>query len=363
MTFKRFTFRSLLALLIVSTSAFVVTSCLQQIQDHRFPNPAAFEAAQAPVAAGLLSPIGLAEDAKGRLWVTEAGSGTASPASGQVSVITPTGKVPVITGFLSAESPEGSPEGLNHLAYKDGKLYILHGVEDALYIVDVSTFVPGVTPAIQASTLTKIDIGTFVRGEHPNAPDTPDSNPYGLTFGPNGDLFITDAGGNAIVRRNMTTGQLSIYAKFPDVPNPIFDATDPSTGPPTIDAVPTGIVFDGTDFYVTTLVGYPFPKNLSSIFKVSGSGPAPVTPTVHKNGFSALTDLTFTPGGQLIATEFGFGPPPPAAPTGRIVSGENAATSLLPAVPTPVDILRSDMADTYYVLYYGPGIIVKLNAK
>ncbi|KAA9347130.1 ScyD/ScyE family protein [Larkinella humicola] len=351
MNTRRFTLQSLLALLVVSTLIFGVTSCFKQIQDHQFPNPTTFAAVQGPpVAAGLSSPIGLVEDTKGYLWVTEAGSGTASPASGRVSVITPSGTFTAITGFLSAESPEGSPEGLNHLAYRDGKLYILHGVDDALYIADVSSFVPGVTPPLSASSLTKVDIGTYVRQEHPNAPDPKDSNPYNLTFGPEGDLYITDAGGNAIVRRKKDTGVLSIYAVFPDV-----------VGPFSGDPVPTGIVFDGTKFWVTSLTGAPFIAGIANIYHVMPNGTTG-TVSVYKTGYTGLTDITLTPGGKTIVTEFGFGPPPPAAPTGRIASGDNAAVSLLSAIPTPVDILRSDMADTYYVLYYGPGLIVKLNA-
>ncbi|MGV3556583.1 hypothetical protein [Larkinella arboricola] len=44
------------------------------------------------------------------------------------------------------------------------------------------------------STLPSEDIGTFVRAAYPNAPDAPDSNPYHLTLGPDGDLLIVDAG-------------------------------------------------------------------------------------------------------------------------------------------------------------------------
>ncbi|GAB4024103.1 ScyD/ScyE family protein [Spirosoma gilvum] len=341
----------MLTLLIVSSILAVVISC----QDHRIPSPSGLTAVQGPpFATGLKSPIGLTDDPKGNLWVTEAGSGTVN--NGQVTVITPAGAMyPAITGFVSAISPENSPEGLNHLLYKDGKLYILHGVEEKLYIVDISGFVPGVSAPIPASSLTGIDIGTFVRTARPNAPDAPDSNPYNLTFGPNGDLFITDAGGNAIIRRDKTTGALSVFAIFPDTPNPGFPA---SPGPPTLDPVPTGIVFDGTNFFVTTLIGFPFPAGQAKIYQVAGTGTAPITPSVYKSGFSGLTDLTFTPGGKLLVTEFGF------STTGRVASGEDATKTLFTPAITPVDILLSTaIPDTYYVLYYGPGIIVKMTAN
>jgi len=319
------------------------------VMDHQFPAPMKLEPVQGPpFVAGLKSPIGLAEDLKGNVWVTEAGSGTVN--NGQVSVVTPSGQIyPVITGFPSLMSPENSPEGLNHLLYDKEKLYILHATEDKLYIADVAGFVPGVTPAVDASTLKSEDIGTFVRRAHPNAPDAPDSNPYNLTLGPDGDLFIVDAGGNAIVRRKKTDGSLSIFATFPDVPNPSF----PAVGPPTTDAVPTGIVYNGTNFMVSTLTGFPFPAGLSKIYKVSATG----TVTLYKDGFSGITDLLLTPSGKTLVTEFGFSTP------GRIANGEDPATSLYAPAITPVDILLSNgNPDTYYVLYYGPGLLMKFKA-
>ncbi|MGV3557887.1 ScyD/ScyE family protein [Larkinella arboricola] len=361
MTTSTSTLRWLLTLVIVGSCLFTVTSCQKLLQDHDFPNPMTLTLAPGPpVAAGLMAPIGLAEDSKGYLWVTEAGSGTVN--NGQVSVITPTGTYTAITGFVSAVSPEGSPEGLNHLAYRDGKLYILHGSEDKLYIVDVSGFVPGTSAPIQASSLTGIDLGTTIRGFHTNAPDAPDSNPYDLTFGPDGDLFITDAGANAIIRRDKDNGALSVYAVFPDVPNPTYPGSP--VGPPTIDAVPTGIVFNGTDFLVTTLVGFPFPTHLSAIYKVSGTAAAPVTPMVYQDKFSGLTNIALTPGGKPIVTEFGFSTPSRVA-NGEMDGGNAGGTLFSPGVPpyvTAVDILTSSTANTYYALYYGPGIIVKLTA-
>ena len=349
---KNFTVPSWLSLLVISGLIIGIAAC---VQDHRIPNPVTLAAVQGPpFASGLLSPIGITDDPKGNVWVTEAGSGTIN--NGQVSVITPAGqRFPAITGFVSGISPENSPEGLNHLIYKEGKLYILHGLEDKLYIVDVSNFTPGVSNPIPASSIPGIDIGTFVRNARPNAPDAPDSNPYNLTFGPNGDLFITDAGGNAIVRRNKDTGALSIYAVFPDVPNPTFPSAP--VGPPTIDPVPTGIVFDGTNFLVTTLVGFPFPAGQAKIFQVPGTGTAPVTPTVYRSGFSGLTDIAFSPGGRPIVTEFGFSTP------GRVANGNDAAQALFTPAITPVDIhVSTNNPDTYYVLYYGPGLIMKLTA-
>lgn len=337
----------ILALLIVGGSLAGILSC----QDHAIQNPMTLTASPGPpFATGLKAPLGLAEDPRGNLWVTEAGSGTVN--NGQVSVITPAGvKYPVITGFVSAISPENSPEGLNHLLLKDGKLYILHATEAKLYIADVTGFVPGVTASFPASLLTSYDIGTFVRNAHPNAPDAKNSNPYAMAFGPNGDLFIADAGGNAIIRRNQNTGALSVYAVFPDTPNPT------SMGPPTIDAVPTGLVLSGNNFLVSTLSGFPFPAGAARLMQVSATGTAPVTPTVYQGGFSGLTDVELTAGGQPVVTEFGFGG------TGRVANGNNAATTLFSPAITPVDILRSNTSpNTYYVLYYGPGIIVKLNA-
>lgn len=289
--------------------------------------------------ADLKSPIGLTDDPTGNVWVTEAGNGAGN--GSQVTLITPLGKkYPVITGFVSKMSPENSPEGLNHLLYHEGKLYILHGVDDMLYIADVSKFVPGVTEPIKASSLQGEDIGSFVRDAHPNAPDDKDSNPYNLTFGLNGDLFVVDAGANAVVRRDKKTRALSIYTVFPDEANP----TKPTVGPPTIDAVPTGIVYDGTSFYVSTLVGFPFPAGLSKIYTIDATK-TPVEQTVYKSGFSAITDIIFSPSGKLIVTEFGF------SGAGRIASGEDASQSLLTPAITPVNIMLSTaFADTYYVL-------------
>jgi hypothetical protein len=295
MNIKTTSLSSFLTLLLVGSLFFGVTSCMFQVQDHRFAAPTGLtQVGGAPLAAGLRSPIGIAEDPQGNVWVTEAGSGTVN--NGQVSVVTPSGTFTAISGFTSAISPENSPEGLNHLAYRDGKLYILNGVDEKLFIADVSNFVPGVSAPIPASSLQSFDIGTFVRNAHPNAPDPKDSNPYDLAFGPNGDLFIVDAGANAMIRRNKDSGALSVYAVFPDLVNP-----GAPVGPPMVDAVPTGIVSNGTDFFVSTLTGGPFPAGAATIYRVSGNAAGPVTPVAYKSGFTGMTNITLSPNGLPIA--------------------------------------------------------------
>jgi hypothetical protein len=345
---KNSPFSTLLPVLLIGGVLLAGHGC---IQDHKIENPSKLVAVEGPpFASGLAGAVGLTDDDKGNVWISQVGDGTGT--TGKVSVITPDGTVyTAITGFVSGISPESMPTGLNHLLFRDKKLYILNGVDDKLYIANVAGFVPGVS-SLMASELDVEDIGTYVTDQHPNAPDDKDSNPYNLAFGPNGDLFIADAGANAIVRRDKNTKGLSIYAVFPDYPNPV-------AGEKSIDAVPTGLAFDGSDFYVTTLTGSPFHDGLASIYKVSGSGPVPVTPTVNRSGFSGLTDLTFGPGNKkLIVTEFGF------AGAGRVASGEDAASTLLAGSITPVDIhLSSSLDDTYYVLYYGPGLILKLIAS
>lgn len=80
---------------------------------------------------------------------------------------------------------------------------------------------------------------------------THDSHPYNLTKGADGHIYISDAGANAIIRRE-SAGHYSALAEIPGFANPT------PVGPPQVEAVPTSILFDGHDFLVTTLTGFPF---------------------------------------------------------------------------------------------------------
>lgn len=312
--------------------------------DHDFfPDPDSF--ASEEFASGLMAPIGITQGANGYLWVSEQGDGKGN--TGRVSVITPDGKVwPVITGFQSIISPEQTPSGLTHLSYKDGKLYILHGVLGKLFIADVSDFKPGISKVKDASELENETINLFVLGSSFKV-HKHESNIYNLTWGPNGDLYITDAAANAIIKRQPNKA-LSIFAELPP-----YAAQD---GP--IDFVPTGIVYDGTKFLVTSLTGFPFISGLSMIQQINKNGDV----TLYKSGFTTVVDIVLTPTLKplmLSFAKFAFTPTPGFQPnTGKIVNEDG--TVILDGLMMPTDLERTG-DKSYVVLSMALGKVFKLS--
>ncbi len=337
--FNKSTILLLLMALLLATSCRQLDQFLDEVEPPQL-RPKEF-------VSGLRAPIGIAIDPKGQIWVTEAGSGKND---GKVSLITPDGKVyPAITGFASAISPEGTPDGLNHLAYKDGMLYILHGVDEKLYLADVASFQPGDKP-LTASDLVAEDVGKFVL-DYEFEEDAEDSNLYNLTFGPDGALYIADAGANAIIRRSQS-GKLSVFATFPNLKNPT------SVGPPTINAVPTGIVYDGEKFLVTTLTGFPFPAGKASVYQVNRNGKV----SLYQTGLSTLVDIALAADNRPLVLQVAqFGEQGFAPNTGKIIrTTSKQITVLLEGLNFPTDIERSGL-NSYYVTSLADGKMLRVN--
>ncbi len=319
-----------------------LSSCL----DHRdLPTSPNQLQVQPRFATGLVAPIGLTSDAGGRVWVSEIGSGNND---GAVSVISADGTVSrVITGFPSGIF-DNSPAGLTHLTFHNGLLYVLHGASGRLYTADVSGYSPG-SPPIPAASLTSYDLGTFVN-DYPFAQDTGESNLYNLTVGPDDALYITDAAANAIIRR-ASDGSLSVFATIPGVANPT------PVGPPFVQAVPTGIVFDGGKFLVTTLLGFPFPTGKARIYQIDLAGN--VLP--YRDDFTALVDVALDAANQPVVVEYAqFSPTGFAPATGRVVGWANGQnTPLLTAQNFPTAITRSG-PKTYYLANLVDGVVQKV---
>lgn len=235
----------------------------------------------AVVASGLQAPMGIATDWRGNVWVAE--TGTANN-DGKVVVVQTGGAhggqqgqaVDAIVNLSSIKNAlSGETEGPAHLLFDHATLYILAG--DLLYHADLKSFKPGDAP-IDASALPSEDIGSYVRSLNIVTPN--DSHPYNLIKGPDGAIYIVDAGANALIKR-LGSGNYSVVAKFPDIKNPT------PVGPPMIQSVPTGIIFQNGYFLITTLTGFPFPEGQAVIYKVTMAGDV----SVYRSGFTTLVDI------------------------------------------------------------------------
>lgn len=296
-------------------------------------------------ASGLTNPFGVEVDAQGWVWVAEGGSGNNDS---RLSVVTSKGKVyPVIEGFASVIPPqEPTPVGISHFVINGTTLWILNTVEQRLYWADLASWQPGDAP-LRASDLKSEDIGTFVRNYEFDQ-DTGESNPYNLTLGPDGDLYIADAAANAIIKREAHSGALSVFATLPSIENPA------EVGPPVIDAVPTGIVWDGQQFLVSTLTGFPFPEGEALIYAIDRNGQV----SVDQKGFTSLVDISLSADGKPVVVQYagpGFAPE-----SGRVVyTNGGQSPVVLDKLNYPLGIARRGLK-TYYVTQSASGSVQKV---
>ncbi|MCE7065044.1 ScyD/ScyE family protein [Dyadobacter sp. CY326] len=311
-----------------------VLSCTDHLQP--FPEPQSFSTET--IVRGLKSPVGLTLDDHNNIWVTEAGTGNNNN-DGSVSMITPSGsKTTFVTGLASI-TKEGSTEGIGHILFHKGKLYFLHGANGILYTADIASFKAGDAP-IKLTDIPSQDIGTFARSLALTNPLN--ANTFDLTFGPDDHLYIVDSGSNAIIKRDKSNGTLSLFAHFPDV----------AAG---VETVPTGIVYDGSKFLLSSLTGFPFAPDAAKIFQVDNLGNV----STYQSKFTTLTGITLSVNNKPIVIQHGvFGQMGFGAKTGRVLD-ENGKT-LLGDISRPTDIIRAGDT-TYLLLSYQDGTISKLS--
>jgi sugar lactone lactonase YvrE len=247
------------------------------------------------LATGLRAPQGIAVDSQGRVWVAEQGSGSDDS---RISMITADGTVHTVLDGLPSNLVMGSPAGVNHLLIQGGTLWGAQGLgEDDprsnLLRIDISGFEAGDPPLTMADVVVE-EIGPFVLAEDPSG--TGQTNIYNLAFGFGGDLFIVDASANAVIRRS-ASGALEVFAVLPGIPNTT------GVGPPVMQAVPTGIVFDGSRLLVSSFPGFPFPIGAARVYAIDASG----TVTEFRTGLTSAVDLTLDPAGRPIVAQLADG--------------------------------------------------------
>jgi len=296
------------------------------------------------VASGLQGPMGIEADKNGNIWVSEVGTGAND---GKVVVVKPGGETYDAIIHLSSFIKQGAdePQGAGHLLLDGSILYVLSG--NYLYSVNVSNFMPGDTP-IDAATLSYEDIGSFVLS-YPFVNNTHDTHPYNLTKGPDGDLYIADAGANAIIHRK-SAGVYSVLAEVPGIANPT------QIGAPVIESVPTAVMYDGHNFLVTTLLGFPFPAGYARVYKISMSGNV----AVYQDGLTSLVDIeqgNFL--GHVVLEHAVFGLKGFEPNTGALVWVDGTTTRKLAGGLNMPVALKQVNQFTWYITSIGDGAVLK----
>ncbi|WP_216319967.1 ScyD/ScyE family protein [Deinococcus aestuarii] len=268
-------------------------------------------AAQTPprlVASGLNGPQGVYVAGDGSVWVTDDGLGGAitftavgpgGPAQGnygdsaRVVRVTPDGTQSVVTSTPSVFVPGIGPTGGGKIAVIGSSVYIGSGVWNAAFSVGRPDKVAAVLRVGESGAQEVANIFAFEAATNPDgvAPEQGglDTHPYGLTAGPDGQLYVADAGANAVFRVDPASGAVSLVASLAGLTG---------TG---AQSVPTGVTFgnDGS-LYVSLLSGGPFPSGAARVVKVSGGAASDFA-----TGMTMLTDVERGPDGHLYAVSFG----------------------------------------------------------
>ena len=262
---------------------------------------------------GLLRPIGITRSNQGNLIVSE--TGTATPNTGRISIVDPSGnRRTLLDGLPSGISDVGDPSGPDGLFMQGRTIYVAIGVGDVgrslalppplppvtipnpnpissplfssilainfsaatesvtngftLSLADQQSLAGGQTITLSNGGVDKVSIKLVA-----NFPDyTPNplpffagnirlSNPFDLTVVED-QIFVTDGGQNMVRKVDAATGTFSTLATFPTIPNPL------PVGPPVVEAVPTGIRYNGDQLLVTLFRGVPFPPGASVVEQI-----------------------------------------------------------------------------------------------
>ncbi|NNE46571.1 MAG: ScyD/ScyE family protein [Rhodothermales bacterium] len=164
-----------------------------------------------------------------------------------------------------------------------------------------------------------------------------ESNPYGIVAGPDGYLWVADAGGNSLLKVDPGTGATELVASFGAVPSPLPNPN--RGGRMEADPVPTGLAFDaGGNLFVALLPGFPFIPGSARVVRVNPDGEV----SDYATGLTMLVDLRLGPDGELYAVSLGRfteeGPQPNSGAIVRIAEGDQSEEVLTGlSFPTSID--------------------------
>lgn len=319
------------------------------------------------VTEGLNGPMGVLVDPDGGLWVVDSGFGgdtemevtdpeTGEPATvkiGETSRIihvAPDGtqtEVAALPSVLIGEEASGG----NRLALLDGTLYATsNGWQEGI----ADERVPGMAVIVAVGDDGVTEITNTWDFEEANNPDgyVLETHPYGLAAGPDGLLYIADAGANNLLTVDPASGEVSLVAVIGGIPGPLPNGARGDAME--MDPVPTGVVVDedGTA-YVSLLTGFPFVPGSAKVVMVTPEGEV----SDYATGLTMPTDLRLGPDGNLYAVQIGVfseqGPIPNSGSVVRVQEGDGSEVVLSNlSFPTSLDFTADGDA---YVTINGAG--------
>lgn len=294
------------------------------------------------VADGFNGPQGILVTRNGNIWVIDSGVGgineasAVDPNTGEVvtAKVGNTARVVQIQGNGQQTEIAKLPSvvagtdttGGARLAILNGALYATSGVWVAAASEEA---LPNTAAILEVRQGDIKEVAQTWPGEKANNPDgfVVESHPYGMAVGPDGLLYVADAGANTLLRVNPEGGAVEVLAVFGGVPSPL---PNPGRGGALeSDPVPTGVTFgaDGT-IYVSLLTGFPFLPGASKVVTVD---PESGEVSDYATGLTMLTDLRTGPDDELYAVQLGVftdqGPIPDSGAILRI--GEDEASEVL----------------------------------